>query len=160
MAYWVFELCFLCEYFMWSGTILLSLSFTSSLCWSVLWQLPADLYKICLQKQSQLLAPCLLSVEERAVCPTPTSSVSRFGSVVAASALPGWLTAWDVSHFRLDSTVRGALPFFSPSPLNNPVLTPALPVTTAVQPFAGHAAVCSLTWAQPKRDSAADGMTL
>lgn len=36
-------------------------------------------------------------------------------------ALLGWLTACDVSHFRLDSTEHGAPPYFSPSSLSNPV---------------------------------------
>lgn len=60
-------------------------------------------------------------------------------------ALLGWLTACDVSHFRLDSTEHGAPPFFSPSPLSNPVSTCALAVATAMQPFATHAPIHSLT---------------
>lgn len=82
----------------------------------------------------------------RAERSTHTSGASRFGSAaVAASALLGWLTACDVSHFRLDSTEHGAPPFFSPSPLSNPVLTHALAVATAMQPLATHAAIRSLT---------------
>lgn len=57
----------------------------------------------------------------RAERSTHTSGASRFGSAaVAASALLGWLTACDVSHFRLDSTEHGAPPFFSPSPAQQP----------------------------------------
>lgn len=60
-------------------------------------------------------------------------------------ALLGWLTACDVSHFRLDSTEHGAPPFFSPSPLSNPVSTCALAVASAMQSFATHTPIHSLT---------------
>lgn len=98
----------------------------------------ADLYRVRPLKQSQLLIQSLFSALGRAVRSSHRPRASRFGSAVAACALLGWLTACDVSHFRLD-TEHGAPPFFSPSPLTNPVLTHALAVATAMQPFATHA---------------------
>lgn len=61
-------------------------------------------------------------------------------------ALLGWLTACDVSHFRLDSTEHGVPPFLSLPPFSATQLeTRALAVATAMQPFASHAAIHSLT---------------
>lgn len=68
---------------------------------------------------------------------------------VAASALLGWFTACDVSHFRLDTAEHGAPPFLSLS-LTNPVLTLALAVATVTQPTQPSAPV---TRERPKWDS-------